>query len=373
MKFREWFENRHEYAREWKKRTGGKVVGYFCSYVPEEILYGAGILPVRIFGAHQATSVTEPYILSNISCSFCRDCLAQAIQGRYDYLDGLVMAQTCTYIEQVFRLWEEYFNPGFTYFLWFPQGLQSVGRYEYYSAELAAFKEAVEKWIGKEITNEDIDRGIEVYNTNRRLTRQVYEYRKKDKPPLLGSEAFEVVMSSQVTDKAEHSEELKRMLDELPMRKVERETGVRLMIAGSVNDDIPFIRRVEEELTIPATFVIEDHCTGLRYCYNEVTPRADRLMALAIRYIHRPPCPHKDWPRRRRYAYVLQLYREYFAEAMILMHYKFCNPHIITNITMSEFLKEQGIPVQRVENDVTMPAKFTTIMEAFLESQVELV
>ncbi len=37
-KFKEWFENRHDYAKAWKKRTGGKVLGYFCTYVPEELL-----------------------------------------------------------------------------------------------------------------------------------------------------------------------------------------------------------------------------------------------------------------------------------------------------------------------------------------------
>ncbi len=43
--FVEWEKNRHDYAREWKARTGGKVLGYFCTYVPEEIPYAAGVLP----------------------------------------------------------------------------------------------------------------------------------------------------------------------------------------------------------------------------------------------------------------------------------------------------------------------------------------
>ena len=32
---------------EWKA-NGKKVVGFFCSYVPEELLYAADILPVRM-------------------------------------------------------------------------------------------------------------------------------------------------------------------------------------------------------------------------------------------------------------------------------------------------------------------------------------
>jgi len=42
--FREWYENRHEYQKDWKKRTGGKMVGFFCTYAPEEIHYAFDIL-----------------------------------------------------------------------------------------------------------------------------------------------------------------------------------------------------------------------------------------------------------------------------------------------------------------------------------------
>jgi benzoyl-CoA reductase/2-hydroxyglutaryl-CoA dehydratase subunit BcrC/BadD/HgdB len=49
-KFQEVYEKRHDYARDWKKRTGGEVMGCFCSYCPEEIIYAADILPVRMLG-----------------------------------------------------------------------------------------------------------------------------------------------------------------------------------------------------------------------------------------------------------------------------------------------------------------------------------
>ena len=34
-------------VQEWR-RQGGKVVGYFCSYFPEEIITAAGFLPFRM-------------------------------------------------------------------------------------------------------------------------------------------------------------------------------------------------------------------------------------------------------------------------------------------------------------------------------------
>lgn len=46
-KFKECYENRHDYVKNWKeKNPDGKVLGYFCTYVPEEILYATKILPV---------------------------------------------------------------------------------------------------------------------------------------------------------------------------------------------------------------------------------------------------------------------------------------------------------------------------------------
>ena len=48
--FRDWRQNRAEYAKAWKERTGSRIMGYFCTYAPEELIYAAGILPVRILG-----------------------------------------------------------------------------------------------------------------------------------------------------------------------------------------------------------------------------------------------------------------------------------------------------------------------------------
>jgi len=73
--FRNWRLGRAEYARQWKQRTGGKVIGYFCTYAPEELMYAAGILPVRILGSHEVQDVTESHIFG-MFCPFCRDCLA---------------------------------------------------------------------------------------------------------------------------------------------------------------------------------------------------------------------------------------------------------------------------------------------------------
>ena len=373
-KFRKWADNRHEYAQEWKQKTGGKILGYFCTYMPEEILYAADVLPVRIFGGHEADiSVVEPHIFG-MFCPFCRDCLAQGLKGKYDYLNGVGIAQSCLHIRQAFWSWQKHIPHEYDYYIYMPHGVQNRGRYEYLRWEFSKFKESLEKWIGRSITDADLDRGIDICNTNRRLMRQIWESRKSANPPITGLEAMEIVSSSQITDKREHNEALKELVKELPQRKLDRETGTRLMIIGSEDDDREFTKMVEQGMNLPATFVIEEHCVGSRYFWNEVIPEEDRLMSISKRYIDRPPCPSKDWPKRSRFPHILNLIKEYKVDGVVLMQQKFCDPHEVDIPALTKFLDQNGIPNYFLEFDVTVPVgQFRTRLEAFLETMVELV
>ena len=367
-RFRSWQKGRHDYAREWKERTGGKVVGYFCTYTPEEILHAAGILPVRILGSHEVQDVTEPHIFP-MFCPFCRDCLAQGLKGRYDYLDGIVISQSCLHIRQAFTSWQKHVPVDYSYYLPMPHHVQSPRALPFLTAELEAFKKSLEGWTGRPIADEALDEAIEVYNANRRLMHRAYETRRGAPPPLSGEEAMQMVVSNQMVDKAEHSAELERLLGALPARKDGPGDGVRLMILGSENDDIAFINMVEAG---GATFVIDDHCTGTRYFWNEVERDGDRLAAIADRYIKRPPCPTKDWPQRNRIPHILSLAKEYGVQGAVIIQQKFCDPHELDIPATQKELKEIGVPSLFLEFDVTVPlGQFRVRCEAFLEMLYE--
>lgn len=362
--FKEWYEKRHEYAKEWKDRTGGKVVGYFCTYVPEEILYAADVLPVRILGSHEPQDVTEPHIFG-MFCPFCRDCLAQGLQGKYDYLDGIMIAQSCLHIRQAFTSWRIHIPVDFNYYLPMPNNVQSQRAIPYLTGELEVFKDALEKWTGKTITDEDLKKGIEVMNKSRRLTRELYEQRKQVSPPLTGLEAMYAVVSSQMVDKRDYNKALQEVLEKLPQRQMENGSKIRLMILGSEDDDTEFVGMVE---SLGAVFVVDDHCTGSRYFWGEVSPTQNPIEAIATRYVERVPCPSKDWPERTRIDHIKKLAQDWNAQGAIVIQQKFCDPHELDNPAIIDSLKQIGVPAQFLELDVTVPVgQFKTRVEAFLE------
>jgi len=364
--FGEWYDARHDYARAWKERTGGKVLGYLCTYFPEEILYAADVLPVRILGSHESQDVTEPHIFG-MYCPFCRDCLAQGLKGRYDYLDGIGIAQSCLHIRQTFTSWQEHIPIDFDYYLPMPNHVQSEHAVTYLKGELEQFQSAVEAWTGKKITHDDLRRGIAIMDENRRLLRQVYDLRRGESPPISGLEAMTMVVAGQMVDKRDHTKKLQEVLPGLASRTLGRETGERLMIVGSEDDDTEFLRMVE---SLGATIVVDEHCTGSRYFWNEVGEvNGDPLEAIARRYVERPACPSKDWPERRRIPHLLKLAKDYEVQGAIVIQQKFCDPHELDIPAITKALKGEGIPTLFLEFDVTVPlGQFKIRCEAFLET-----
>ena len=362
--FRNWRVNRSQYAREWKERTGGKIIGYFCTYAPEELMYAAGLLPVRILGSHEVQDVTEPHIFA-MFCPFCRDCLAQGLKGRFDYLDGIMIAQSCLHIRQAFTSWQKHIPVDYSYYLPMPHHVQSPHATPFLTKELGLFKASLETWLGKKIDDKAIDNAIDVYNRNRDLMWKVHELRKGDSPPLTGEETMAMVLSSQMVDKEDHNAALETLLSRLSNRQSTRSVGTRLMILGSEDDDVEFIHMVESS---GATFVTDDHCTGTRYFWNNVERNGDLLNCIADRYVKRVPCPSKDWPERTRVPHVLELAKAYNVQGAVVMQQKFCDPHELDIPALTKALNGAGIKTLFLEFDVTVPiGQFKVRVEAFLE------
>ncbi len=367
--FKSWYEKRHDYARAWKARTGGQVVATMCTYTPEELLIAAGMLPVRVLGAHEPQNVTEPHIFG-MFCPFCRDSLAQGLLGRFDYCEGVTLTQSCIQYRQTFNSWREHVpTVKWDYYLPMPNEVQSRFAKAQHYAEVKRFRSHLEGVTGKPISDEELKRATAIMNENRRLLRQLFEYRKETNPRVSGLEALYASLTAQFVDREEHNRELQRVLDELPKRKQDRPEGVRLMTIGSENDDASFMAMVE---SVGATIVIDDQCSGTRNFWNEARVQDDPILTISDRYCERPACPTKDYPAHTRFDHVLKLARDYNARAVVFLQQKFCDPHEGDYPDLKEHLEKNGIPTLFLEFDITNPiGPFRIRIEAFLETMSE--
>ena len=367
--FKNWYEKRHDYARAWKQRTGGQVVATMCTYTAEELLIAADMLPVRVLGAHEPQNVTEPHIIG-MFWPFCRDSLAQGLLGRFDYCDGVTLTQSCIQYRQTFSSWRSNVpSVQWDYYVPMPNEVQSAHARKAHYAELQSFRIFLQALTGNELTDAKLKESLAVVDENRRLLRELFEYRKATDPQVSGVEAIYASLTAQFVDKREHNEELKRVLAALPTRGLVRPEGVRFMTIGSENDDIAFMAMVE---SVGSTIVIDDQCSGTRYFWNESKPDEDVIKAIAERYCDRPACPTKDYPSHTRFDHVLGLAKEFNARAAIFLQQKFCDPHEGDYPDLKRHLESNGIPTLFLEFDITNPiGPFRIRVEAFLETMSE--
>ena len=91
----------NEYVEEWKA-SGRPVVGYFCAHTPEELLWAAGILPVRLRGTGSVDTSYGDQYLGPFNCSFVRHTLSRVMKGELAFLDGLLVTNSCDHIRRLF-------------------------------------------------------------------------------------------------------------------------------------------------------------------------------------------------------------------------------------------------------------------------------
>jgi benzoyl-CoA reductase subunit C len=185
-----------------------------------------------------------------------------------------------------------------------------------------------------------------------------------DNPVVTGTEAMEMVLTSQIMDKEEHNKLLKEAIRELRQRKNVKNNGIRVMLVGSPTSDAELEKLIE---SLGAVVVVDEFCTGAGYFWNEVVPLDDRLMAVSLRYLGKPHCALKDNNWRRRPAFIHSLYEDWNARGVIISKEIYCHPHGTDNPELWKQFREHYMPFHYFERDTTKPGREMKVrLEAFL-------
>jgi len=361
MDFVKMINDRHEYAKAWKARTGGKVLGYFEETFPEEIAYAAGILPVRILAEAKPDCLSDKWVYG--SCFPAKAMINQFLQGEYDYLDGLVNVEGCQWIFNAYEVITNNKPDFFKHYLFSPDYTDSKTSKDVFRSELEVFKGLMEQLTGNTVTDEKLDEAIEIYNKNRFLLRRLCELRRADLPKIHGSEFMDLVLADQVTDKAEMNELLEKFIDEVEDREPGKDR-IRLMLIGSETWNSELEKLCEK---LGADVVIDELDNGTSYFWNTIYPQKDRLMAIALRYLNRPHNPVKDNNWRRRPEQIFELSEDYHVDGAIIAKQIYCHLHGTDNYMVWKLLRERNIPFHYFERDMYIPKEETELrLEAFL-------
>ena len=355
------------HVRRWKEQ-GGRVVGYFCSYVPEEIISAAGLLPFRMRGTGSTeTSLADTY-LSAYNCSFTRHCLDLAFNDVYEFLDGVVVVNSCDHVRRLYDIWRRKMRTPFVHLIAAPH-TAGEGQVAWFRDELAIFKDALEKHFSVEITPEKLRESIRIQNETRKLQRQLYELRKNSAPPISGADTLGVIVAGTAMPKDVHNELLRRLLGELDGRERHSDHKARLMVVGGILDDPAYVNVIED---LGGLVVTDSLCFGTRIFWSQIDEQAHDPMGAIARYYlqERPSCARMIGEHPSRLEFVRDMLESFKVDGVVFQRLKFCDLWGGEGYMLRRALREAGIPVLSLEREYVLSGlgQLKTRVQAFLES-----
>jgi benzoyl-CoA reductase/2-hydroxyglutaryl-CoA dehydratase subunit BcrC/BadD/HgdB len=355
-------------------KTGGKVVAIYCVFVPEELVWAAGGIPVGLCAGTQFSVPIAEEVLPRNTCALIKSSFGFKLGRVCPYVQAshlIVGETTCDGKKKMFEILNQY-QP--VYVMEVPNKKTERSR-QLWLGEVIAFKDVIEKLTGNQITPEKLNDAIDLVNGRRVALQRLYNLRKARPSPVSGKDALLATQVSFYDDAKRDTQMLNALCDELDKR-VAAHQGIapanapRILISGSPMA-IPNWKLHHIIETSGAVVVCEESCTGTRFFSDLVKKTGnnmdDQLKAIAERYMNiHCACftPNED-----RLDDVVRLAKEYHVDGVVHYNLQFCHTYANEAVMMEKRLEEANIPLLRIETDYSDEdtGQLKTRIEAFLE------
>ena len=77
------------------KGQGKKVIGCLPYYVPEELVYAAGMVPMGIWGSNGKQQIRSKEYCATFYCTIAQQSLEMLLDGTLDDIDGIITPVLC--------------------------------------------------------------------------------------------------------------------------------------------------------------------------------------------------------------------------------------------------------------------------------------
>lgn len=352
-------------VRRWRE-TGGKVVGHFQVYFPEEIVHAAGMLPFKVRGAPleamRATSRFGSYL-----CSILKTSLEMVLSDRVE-LEMFVTHPICDAARNLAAIWGR--NVDYpSQILYLPQNANSSYSAQYLHDEYARLKKELEAIVGRAITDDDLRHSIGVFNENRGLLRELYAIKRETPWLLSADEAYALMAVGGFIPREEHNEILRTVLPMVRDRGTKPQDKIRIVFEGGFCEQPPLdlIRMMGRSCYV----VDDDFMIGMRWILGDVPKEGNPLYNMAEAYLENSSySPVQHDLRKPKEKMLIKRIEGSGAGAAIVTAAKMCEPGLEEQVAYIHALDEEGIPyfISEFEENMTSFDHLEIQLETFVEN-----
>ena len=352
-------------VHRWRE-SGGKVIGHFQVYFPEEIVHAAGILPFKVRGA-QIEAVQADSRFGSYLCSILKTSLELALSNRVP-MEMFVTHPICDAARNLGAVWGRNFRYP-CQILYLPQNANSPAAVTYLRNEYARLQRSVEVIAERSVKEDDLRRSLAVYNRNRALLRELYAIKRETPWLVSADEAYVLVAIAGLIPREEHNELLETVIPQLLARPNKKQDKIRLVFEGGFCEQPPLdlIRAIARSCYV----VDDDLLIGLRWILEDVPLEGDPLFNLASAYLEKSSySPVQHDLRKPKEKMLIERIRNSRADAAILTAAKMCEPGLEEQVAYLHALDKEGIPyfISEFEEKMTTFDHMEIQLETFVES-----
>jgi benzoyl-CoA reductase subunit C len=319
-------------------------IGFFCPYVPEELIHAAGALPIRLMGTPIKMSHVQAHLPPNC-CHLVKSSLESLLQGELDFLKGIVFSHTCDSMQGLSDIWALQRRTPLHFNLMVPSHLDSEFSHTYLKSELERFKSFLESRVGK-ITPQSLKASIQLFNRIREKVQEIYARRQKWHAQISGSDFARIIRAGYLMDRARYLELLGELLNALPEKGEDGVDRVPVYLAGNMTHSDSYFSLIEEA---GAMVVQDDLCSGTRFLRLMVAEGTDPMEGLTHRYVTSFLCPTKYKGVHAHSETLLKEVQKSEAKGVIFLLYKYCETHYFDYPDLKSALESKGIPTLLLE------------------------
>jgi benzoyl-CoA reductase/2-hydroxyglutaryl-CoA dehydratase subunit BcrC/BadD/HgdB len=348
------------------KASGQRIMGYFCAYIPEEIIHAAGYVPYRMRAVQSTGTTMGDTWFSSINCTFVRHVFDKVLRHDFDFLDGIIFSNGCDHLRRVYDNWRYAgVQTPFLHMFVTPHVINETASRQYLQ-ECLKLKEVLEKQSGVTVSDQALENSLRIYNRKRALLNELYELRQAKALPIKGSEFLSLMLTITAVPVENAIEILEQVLIEVKGRDVTRPGDVRIFMAAGHMEEIDHLELLEE---CGAAIAGDNLCMGLRHFDGQAEQTGDALAALADRYLKHISCPRMINDFQRRLDHVKQTFMDYSIDAVILEKMKFCDLWGGEAFIWRNELKKTDIPILVLERELYggSTGQIRTRVQAFFE------
>ena len=339
-------------------------IGFFCPYVPEELLHAAGALPFRLMGTPIKMSHVQAHLPPNC-CHLVKSSLESLLQGELDFLRGIIFSHTCDAMQGLADIWALQRRIPLQFNLMMPSHLDSEFSRPYLKAEIERFKDFLESNVGK-ITPQSLKASIQLFNRIREKLQEIYTRRPKWHTQISGRDFARIIRAGYLMDRARYLELLEEIWNALPEKGDDSGNLVPIFLAGNMTHSDFYFSLIEET---GAIVVQDDLCSGTRFLRLMVPEDTDPIEGLTNRYLTSFLCPTKYKGVHAHAETLIKEVQKSGGKGVIFLFYKYCEPHFFDYPDLKQALESKGIPtlLLEVEDPSYSVGQLKIRVQAFVE------